>query len=45
MSGAMAQTHQRGQQPVDEDELVLRTGSYRPFPRPCRQARLMLLVP
>lgn len=37
--------HEVASQPVDEDELVLRTGSYRPFPRPCHQARLMLLVP
>ncbi|MGW6007640.1 hypothetical protein [Streptomyces sp. NPDC055210] len=42
---SMAQTHQHGQQPVDEDELVLRPSSYRPLPRPCRQACLMPLVP
>lgn len=45
MRGAMAQTHQRGQQSVDEDELVLRPGSHHPPPRPSRQPALMLLVP
>ncbi len=45
MSGAMAQTHQCGQQPVDEDELVLRSGPYSSSPRPGRQALLVLFVP
>ncbi|GAA2255034.1 hypothetical protein GCM10010104_60060 [Streptomyces indiaensis] len=45
MSSAVAQTHQRGQQPVDEDELVLGPGSHSPLPRPSREPSLMLLVP
>lgn len=45
MSGAVAQIHQRGQQPVDEDEPVLRPGSHRPPPRPSREPSVMLLVP
>ncbi|MEJ8667518.1 hypothetical protein WKI71_00070 [Streptomyces sp. MS1.AVA.1] len=41
----MAQTHQGGQQSVDEDELVLRPGSHSPLSRPSRQPSLMPLVP
>ena len=44
MRGAVAQTHQRGQQPIDEDELVLRPGSYRPLPWPSGKPSLMQLV-
>lgn len=45
MRRAMAQTHQRGQQPIDEDELVLRPGSCRPLPWPSSKPSLMQLVP
>ena len=44
MRGAMAQIHQGGQQPVDEDEPVLRTGSHSSPPRPSREQCLMLPV-
>lgn len=45
MSGAMTQIHQGRQQAVDDDELVLRPGSYSPPPRPGREPSLMLLMP
>jgi len=45
VSGAVAQTHQRGQQPIEDDEVVLRPGSYRPLPWPSGKPSLMQLVP
>lgn len=34
MSGPVAEVHERGQEPVDEDQPVLRTGTDGPLPRP-----------
>ncbi len=36
MSNPVAKVHERGQQPVDEDQAVLRTGAHRTLP--CRDA-------
>lgn len=44
-SGAMPQIHQRRQQLVDEDELVLRSGANRPPSLASGESGLMLRVP
>jgi hypothetical protein len=45
MSDGMAQMHERGQEPVDEHQPVLRTRAHSPLPRPGRELGLVSLVP
>lgn len=45
MSNPVAKMHQRGKQPVDEDQAVLRTGDHRTLPRPGRKPGLVPLMP
>ncbi|MFJ6486771.1 hypothetical protein ACIQK6_42690 [Streptomyces sp. NPDC091682] len=41
----MAKVDERGQEPVDEDQPVLRTSTDGPLPRPGLQSRLVPFMP
>lgn len=45
MSNPVAKVHERGQEPVDEHHLVLRTSAHGTLPRPGRKPRLVPLMP
>lgn len=45
VSGTVAKVNEGGQEPVDEDQLVLCTGADGPLPRPGLQSRLVMLAP
>jgi hypothetical protein len=43
--GAVSEMHEGGQEPVDEDQPVLRAGAHGPFPRPGRKPGLVSFMP
>ncbi|MGW0669373.1 hypothetical protein, partial [Streptomyces sp. NPDC002746] len=45
MSHPVAKVHERGQEPVDEDHAVLRTGAHGTLPRPGCKPGLVPFVP
>ena len=45
MSNPMTKVHQRGQEPVDEHHLVLRTSAHGTLPLPGRKFGLVPLMP
>ncbi|MFJ2080746.1 hypothetical protein ACIOGW_36910 [Streptomyces anulatus] len=45
MSNPMAKVHQRGQEPVDEHHLVLRTSAHGTLPLPGRKPGLVPFMP
>jgi hypothetical protein len=43
--GCVSEVHERGQEPIDEHQLVLRTRAHSPLPRPGRKSGLMPFMP
>jgi hypothetical protein len=45
VGGTVAKVHERGQQSINEDQFVLRSGAYCPAPWSRREPSLMLFMP